>query len=80
MSNATGRNDEAIGLIHCFPESLLGLFNSSCFASFGKVFAAGFSITCPVLIREADVGSLRPINCGQLTVQCDVDGQMIAGQ
>ena len=33
MSNAAGRNEEATGLIDCFQEGLLGLFDS-----FSKVF------------------------------------------
>ena len=45
-----------------FSESLLGLFDSSYFASFSKVFVAGFSIASPVRFLEVDVGSPRPIN------------------
>ena len=78
--NAADRNKEATGLIHCFPEGLLGLFDSSWFASFSKVFVAGFSISCPVSFLEVDVGSPRPINRGQLGVDGDEDGQIIAGQ
>ena len=74
------RNEETTVLIHCFPEGLLGLFDSSCFASFSQVFVAGFSITCPVCYLEVDVGSPRPINHGQFGVDGDEDGQMIAGQ
>ena len=77
---AAGRNEEATGLIHCFPEGLLGLFDSSCFASFRKVFVAGFSTTCPVRFHEADVGSPSHINRGHFCVDGDEDGQMIAGQ
>ena len=55
-------------------------FDSSCFASFSKVFVAGFSITCPVCLLEVDVGSLRPINRGQFGVDSDEDVQIIAGQ
>ena len=73
----TSRNEEATGLIHCFPEGLCGLFDSSCFTSFSKVFVAGFSIMCPVRFLEVDVGSPRPINHGQFRVDCDEDGQMI---
>ena len=73
-----GRNEEAIGFIQCFPEGLLGMFDSSCFVSFSKVFAAGFSIMCLVRFLEVDVGLPRPINRGQFGV--DEDGQMIAGQ
>ena len=62
---AAGRNEEATGFIHCFPEGLLGLFDSSCFSSFNQVIVAGFSITCPVRFPEVDVGSPRPINRGQ---------------
>ena len=80
MLNAAGRNEEAIGFIHCFPEGLLGLFDSSCCAIFSKVFVAGFSAECPVRFLEVDVGSPRPINRGQFGVDCDEDGQMIAGQ
>ena len=29
---------EANGLIHCYPEGLFGLFDSTCFASYCKVF------------------------------------------
>ena len=64
-----GRNKEATGLIHCFPEGLLGLFDCSCFTS--------FSITCPVHFLEVDVGSPRPINRGQFG---DEAGWMIACQ
>ena len=78
--NAAGRNEEATGHIHCFPEGLLGLFHSSCFASFNKVFLACLSITYPVRFFEIDVGSPRPINRGQFGVEGDEDGQMIAGQ
>ena len=63
-----------------FPEGLLGLFDISCFASFGMVFVAGFSITCPVRFLEVDVGSPRPIKRGQFGVDGNEDGQMIAGQ
>ena len=70
MSNAAGRNEEATGLIHCFPEGLLCLFDSSCFAKFSKVFDAGFSITCPVRFLEVDVRLPRFIN----SVQFGVDG------
>ena len=73
--NAAGRNEEATGFIHCFPEGLLGLFDS-----FSQVFAAGFSITCPVRLLEDDVGSPRPNNRGQFGVVGDENGQMIAGQ
>ena len=70
----------ATGFIHCFPEGLLGLFDSSYFASFSQVFVAGFSIACPVRFLEVDAGSPRPINRGQFGVDDDDDGQMIAGQ
>ena len=80
VSNAVGRNEEAAGLIHCFPEGHLGLFDNSCFASFSKVFVAGFGIACPVRFLEVDVGSPRPINRGHFGVDRDEDGQMIAGQ
>ena len=80
MLNATGRNEEATGFIHFFPEGLLGLFGSCCFASFSQVFVAGFSITCPVRFIKVDVGSPRPINRGQLGVDGDEGGKMIAGQ
>ena len=78
--NATGRNEEATGFIHCFPEGLLGLNDSSCFAIFSQVFVAGFSITCPVRCLEVDVGSPRRINRGQFGFHGDEDGQMITGQ
>ena len=78
--NAAGRNEEATGFIHCFPEGLLGLLDSSCLASFSQVFVAGFSITCPVRFLEVDVGSQRPINRGHFGVDGDEDGQKIAGQ
>ena len=80
MLNAAGRNEEATGFIHCVPEGLLGLFDSSCFASFSKVLVAGFSITCPVRFLEVDAGSPWPTNRGQFAVDCDEDGQIIAGQ
>ena len=80
MLDAADRNEEATGLIHSFPEGLLGLFDSSCFASFSQVFVAGFSITCPVRFLEVDLGSPRPINRGQFGVDGDEEGQMIAGQ
>ena len=80
MLNAVGRNEEATGFVHCFPEGLLGLFDSPCFTSFSQVFVADFSITCPVRFLEVDVGSPWPINRGQLGVDGDEDGQMIAGQ
>ena len=54
--NAAGRNEEATGFNHCFTEGLLGLFDSSCFARFSKVFVADFSITCPVRFLVVDVG------------------------
>ena len=79
MLCAAGRNEEATGLIHCFPEGLLGLFDSSFFASFSKIFAAGFSIPCPDRFLEVDVGSPWPINRGQFGVDGDEDGQMFAG-
>ena len=80
MVNVACRNEEATGFIHCLPEGLFGLFDSSCFASFSQVFVAGFSMSCPVRILEVDVGSPRPINRGQFRVDGDEDGQMIAGQ
>ena len=60
--------------------SLLDLFDCSYFASFSHVFFSGFSITCPVRFLEVDVSSLRSINRGQLGVDGDEDGQIIAGQ
>ena len=75
-----GRNEEATGLIYCFPESLFGLYDSSCFASFSKVFVVGYSIACQVRFLEVDVGSPRPINRGLFGFDGDEDGQMIAGQ
>ena len=47
---------------------------SACFASFSMVFVAGFSIVCPVLFLEDDIGSPRPINRGQFRVDGDEDG------
>ena len=67
-------------VIHRFPEGFLGLFDSSWFASFSKVFVAGFSITCPVRFLEVDADSPRPINRGQYGVGGDEDWQMIGGQ
>ena len=69
-----------LAFIHCFPDGLLGLLDSSCFASFSKVFVAGFSIICPVRFLEVDVGSPMPINRGQFGVDGYEDWQMIAGQ
>ena len=80
MSNAAGQNEDATGLIHCFPQGFLGLLDSSCFASFSKVFFAGFSITLSVRFRDVDVDSPRPIHRGQFRVDGDEDGQLIAGQ
>ena len=80
MLHAAARNDETTGFIHCFPEGLLCLFDSACFASFSQVFVAGFNIACPVRFIEVDVGSQRPISRGQFGVNGDEDGQMIAGQ
>ena len=77
MSNASGMNLEAIGPIHCFPEGLLGMFDSPCFASFCKVFVAAISIACPVCFLEVDVGSPRPINRGQFGVDGGEDRQMM---
>ena len=74
------RKEEATSFIHCFPEGLLGLLDSSCFASFSQVFVAGFSIACPVCLPEVDVVSPRPINRGQFGFDGDEDGQLIAGQ
>ena len=80
MSNTAGRNDEAFGLIHCFPEGILSLFDSFCFSRFSKVFVTGFNIKCPVNFLEVDVGLLGPINRGQFRVDGDEDGKMTAGQ
>ena len=80
MLNAAGLNEDAAGIIHCFPEGLLSLFDSSCFARFSQVLVAGFSITCPVSFLEVGVGSPRPINRGLFGVDGVEDGQMIAGQ
>ena len=80
MLCVAGRNEEATGLKHCFPEGILGLIGSSCFVSFSQVFVAGFSITCPVCFLEVYVGSPRHMNCGQFGADGDEDGQMIAGQ
>ena len=78
MSNAAGRNEEANGLIHCIPEGLLGMFDSSCFASFSMVFVAGFSIACTVRFLELDERSLTVR--GQFGADGDEDGQIIADQ
>ena len=78
--NVVGRNAVATGLIHSCPECLLGMIDSSCFASFNKVFVTGFSITCPVRFLEVGIGSPRPINRGQIGVDGDDGGQKIAGQ
>ena len=51
-----------------------------CFASFCKVFVAGFSIRRPVRFLEVDVGSSWPFNHRQFGVDGDEDGQIIAGQ
>ena len=80
MSNATGRNEEATGLIHCVPGVILGLFDSSYFTSFSNVFVADFCIMSPVCLLEVDVGTPRLINRGQFGVDSDEDGQMIPGQ
>ena len=80
MLNAVVWNEVATGFIHCFPDGLLGLFDSSCFASISKVYVAGFSIARPVQFLEVDVGSPRPINRGQYGVDGNEDGQMTAGQ
>ena len=80
VSNAACRNEETTALIHCFPEGLLGLFDSFSFARFSKVFVVGFRIACPVRFLEVDVGSPRPINRGQFGVDGDADWQMIVGQ
>ena len=69
----------ATSLIHCFPEGLLVLFDSFCFASISQVFAAGFSTTCTVRLLEVDVGSPRPINLGHFEVDGDEDWLIIAG-
>ena len=69
-----GGIDEANGLIHCFHECLLGLFDSSCFTSFSKVFAAGFSPhQCPVRSLGVDVVPPRPTNRVQFGVDGDED-------
>ena len=78
--NAAGRNEEATGFTHCFPQGLLGSFDSSCIASFRQVFVAGLSIPCPIRFVVVDEGSPRPINRGQFGVGGYEDGQMIAGQ
>ena len=65
----TGMN----GLIHCFHECLLGLFDSYCFASFSKAFVAGVSITFPVRLLEVDEDTPRDINRGQFGVGGDED-------
>ena len=69
-----------LALFTAFLEGLLGLIDSSCFASFSKLLVAGFSIMCPVRFLEVDVGSPRPINRGQFGVYGDEYMQIIAGQ
>ena len=64
VSNTVGWNEEATARIHCLPESLLELFDSSFLARFSKVFVAVFSIACPDRFREVDAGSSRPSNRG----------------
>ena len=66
-----------LALFTAFPKVFSACL-TTCFASFCKVFVAGFSITCPVHILEVDVGSPVPINHEQFGV--DGDEQMIAGQ
>ena len=73
-------DEEASGLIHSFAEGLFGLNDSSCFASFSKLFVADFSIPRLVRFLEVDVGSRRPINRAQFGIDGDEDGQMIAVQ
>ena len=80
MLNAAGLNEESTGFIHCIPEGLLDLFDSSCFVSLSKVFVAGFSMACPFRFHEVDVLSPWPINHEQFRVDGYEDGQMIAGQ
>ena len=80
VPNAAGRNEENTGRIRSFPGGFLGLFDSFCFASFCRVFVAGFSISCTVRFLEVDAGPPRPINRGQFGVDGVEDGQMIAGQ
>ena len=72
-----GRNEEATDLINFIAEALPGLFSSSCFTRFCKVFVSGFSIASSVRFLEVNEGSSRPINRGQLGVDGDEDGQMI---
>ena len=45
-----------------FHEGLLGLFDSSCFANFSNVFAAGFCIACSIRFLEVDACSPKPIS------------------
>ena len=79
MLNAACRKEDVAGFIHSFPEGILDLFDASCFASFSKVFVAGFSITCPVIFLEVDVRSPWTFNRGQFGLNDDKDGQIIAG-
>ena len=76
-ADRVGWIEEANDLIQCFPERLFGLFDSSSSASYSKVFAVGFSITCSVRFLEVDEGLPRPINRGQFGVDGDEDGHMI---
>ena len=79
MMNAAGLNEESTGLIHCFAEGLLNLFDISSFASFCEEFVAGISTACPIRFLVVDVGSPRPINRVLFGVDGDEDGQIIAG-
>ena len=80
VSNAADRNEEANGLIHYFPDCLLGLFGSCCLASFSKLFVAGFSICYPVRFHEVDLGSPMPTNRGQFEIDGDEERQMTEGK
>ena len=66
-----GRNEEDTGLIHCFPEGFLGLFDSSYFARLSKVFVTGFRITWPVRFLEVEVGSPRPTDVKLMSGEVD---------
>ena len=80
MLNAACRNEKTTGFIHCFPDDLHGLIDSSSFACLCLVFVAGFSMAYPVCFLVVDVVSPRPINRGQFGVDGDEDRKMIAGQ
>ena len=68
----------ATGLIRCFPEGLIGMFDICIFAIFSKVFIAGFCMTCPFRFHDIEIGSPLSINRGQFEVVGDEDGKVFA--